>query len=57
LRQLSGPELAELRRHLMEMRQDPLYGNLVRCIIDPPEQRPASPLMDKPAGNVRQLAK
>jgi hypothetical protein len=57
MRQLSGRELVELRRRLMDMRQDPLYGNLVRWIVDPPDQRPASPLMDKPAGNVRQPAK
>ena len=57
MRQLNDPERAELQRRLMDMRQDPLYGNLVRWIIDPPEQRPASPLMDKPAGDVRQPAK
>jgi hypothetical protein len=56
LRPLSGPELVELQRRLMKMRQDPLYGNLVRWIVDPPDQQPASPLMDKPA-DVRQPAK
>jgi WD40 repeat protein len=56
-RQLSGPELVELQRRLVKMRQDPLYGTLVRWIVDPPDQRPASPLTDKPAGNVRQPVK
>jgi hypothetical protein len=53
LRQLSGPERAELRSGLAAMRQDPLYGNLARWIVDPPAQRPASPLMDKPSDSVR----
>jgi WD40 repeat protein len=57
LRPLSGPERAELRRRLMEMRQDPLYGNLVRWIVDPPDQRPAGPFMDKAARSTGQPAK
>ncbi len=57
MRPLSDLERAELRRRLVDMRQEPLYGNLVRWIIDPPDQRPASPLMDKPAGGVLQPVK
>ena len=44
LRQPSDPEPAARAARFMEMRRDPLYGNLVRWIVDPPDQRPACPL-------------
>ena len=44
LRQLTMAERLELRTKAASFRDDPLYGPLVRWILDPPETRPVFPL-------------